>query len=315
LLNNILSINVTNFSNFTIENSAQLYINRTQFGIVNKNYIFYANYSNTFNGSLIRNATCNITVDTNSYLFIEGSNFYSINLSFNKFGRKDYSITCNGLGYDLVTYSDYINISDSSLVKAINFQPLNSNIPFGYLKDSGENFNNLLGYGWVSPPNGDGARDRDNDLSPSEEFDTLLMVSSTGIWELNVTNEKYNIIVSVGDPSFAGINQNVQVGGVSIISDESYSSGNWLERNITINITDNRLTLTFINTSTSTNINFIHIYNNSASGQGSSKIHDADNNSDGIISNIEMTNYIFQWKRNVVTISSLIGANRLWKIN
>jgi len=43
------------------------------------------------------------------------------------------------------------------------------------------------------------------------------------------------------------------------------------------------------------------------------KIHNADTNSDGNISNSEMNIYVGTWKQNTVTISSLIEAFRLWK--
>ncbi|ADW16540.1 PKD domain containing protein [Desulfobulbus propionicus DSM 2032] len=139
------------------------------------------------------------------------------------------------------------NVSLASPVQiAINFQPASAPVPTGFTMDSGSNFDDAVGYGWVSPPAAEGTRDRNSLLSPDQSFDTLIHVAPTAVWEHIVPNGKYLVTVTVGDPSAPDRTQGVQVEGAALITAERLSSLNpWITREIITTVTDNRLSLTF----------------------------------------------------------------------
>ena len=151
-------------------------------------------------------------------------------------------------------FSDYSNevevmgqeTPDPVTVMAVNFQPSNAPVPENYVMDSGQRFDETLGYGWTTPPASYGPRDRNNSLSPDQSYDTMIHVEPTGVWELAVSNGTYIVTVCMGDPSYPTGTQNVQVEGLSVIENEHLSSSvRWIENDITVDVTDGLLTLTF----------------------------------------------------------------------
>ncbi|MDR2549395.1 MAG: PKD domain-containing protein [Desulfobulbus sp.] len=129
---------------------------------------------------------------------------------------------------------------------AVNFQPVSSSIPDGYIRDSGDSFDSTKGYGWTVPPGTQGSRDRNSSLSPDQAYDTFIHVTPTAVWEYAVPNGKYHVTVTVGDPTAPDTIQGVQVEGAALISAESLSSSKlWITRDTIVEVTDNRLTLTF----------------------------------------------------------------------
>lgn len=133
----------------------------------------------------------------------------------------------------------------------VNFQPISSEIPIGFVADSGLAFDETRGYGWTTAPSSSGTRDRDSTDSPDETYDTMIHSSPSGVWEVAVPDGEYTITICMGDASYPSGTQNAQVEGVSIVTNETLSRTNkWIERSLTTDITDGKLTFTFIDSNT-----------------------------------------------------------------
>lgn len=142
---------------------------------------------------------------------------------------------------------------------AINFQPEDAFTPQGYLVDSGRSYDDIRGYGWTHKSL-DGSRDRDNPLSPDNTYDTSIRALPDAVWEMNVPNGTYSITVCAGDPSYPAQIQSVQVEGAPLIDREELNSSLlWIERTITVNVSDGRLTATFIGSDTKTKLCWLKI--------------------------------------------------------
>jgi hypothetical protein len=135
----------------------------------------------------------------------------------------------------------------TNLTVNINFQPSNVDVPIGFLPDSLENFDIQKGYGWIANVN-NGARIRNNALSPDKTYDTLVLPYANAVWEYSVPNGSYEVIVCIGDPSYPTTTNYVQVEGVTVYEATKLDVANrWYEKTVQITITDARLTLTFTN--------------------------------------------------------------------
>ncbi|MFP7753813.1 hypothetical protein ACLG6S_04015 [Thermodesulfobacteriota bacterium B35] len=129
---------------------------------------------------------------------------------------------------------------------AINFQPADVPTPEGYLVDSGLPFDSNREYGWISGPDSLGTRDRNATASPDQAYDTMIHVTPTSVWEYSLPNGTYTVTICMGDPSYPVGMENLQIEGVTVISNASLSSSSpWIENTITVNVTDGRMTLTF----------------------------------------------------------------------
>ncbi len=130
---------------------------------------------------------------------------------------------------------------------AVNFQPAGYAIPDGFSSDSGLAFDATRGYGWNPQPSDLQSRDRNNESSPDQAYDTLVYFSDPdSIWEVTVPNGNYVVTVCMGDPSLTGdLNQSVQAEGSPIIDNGIIPVDEWLEQSASITVTDGRLSVTF----------------------------------------------------------------------
>jgi hypothetical protein len=136
-------------------------------------------------------------------------------------------------------------LPQESISKSINFQPATSPIPDGYVADSGLNFADTTGYGWVIN-HLYGARDRNNPLSPDQAYDTNIHAYPDAKWELALPNGSYTVTICVGDPSYPDSTNSVQAENIAVITNGVLSTTNlWIERSAVIQVADGRLTLTF----------------------------------------------------------------------
>jgi len=131
---------------------------------------------------------------------------------------------------------------------AFNFQPPTASVPSGYQVDSGLSFDTTKGYGWKVLPASLGTRDRDNAISPDQAYDTLIHTVPTAIWELGIPNGGYKVTICMGDPSYPTGTVYVQAEGTAVITDQILSSAApWVEKSMDIQVSDGKLTITFIN--------------------------------------------------------------------
>jgi len=144
---------------------------------------------------------------------------------------------------------------------AINFQPPDSPVPDGYLKDSGLSFDETRGYGWVnrSLPVGS-TRDRNSSLSPDQAYDTLIRTGPSDVWELAVPNGRYAVEVCMGDATWPEGVQNVQVEGLPVVVDGLLSRDvPWLQEQQVVDVNDGMLTVTFNDTDPEVLISWIRL--------------------------------------------------------
>lgn len=135
---------------------------------------------------------------------------------------------------------------------AINFQPANSPTLSGFLVDSGLTFDSSRNYGWTTDTLNFQLKDRnlENIHSPDQAYDTIIFTPTDAIWEIAVPNGTYRITVCMGDPLYpTAVVCSAQAEGSSVISNVELnklsSENRWAEGEIIINITDQKLTLTF----------------------------------------------------------------------
>ncbi len=128
---------------------------------------------------------------------------------------------------------------------AINFQPSKAEVPEGFLPDSGYSYEEERGYGW----NGIGRLfpvDRNSASSPDQQHDTFMYIYPYQQWEMAVPDGTYEVTVSIGDPKKSLYAQNIQAEGQIIFNNASVARGCWIEETVTVEVTDGKLTLTFM---------------------------------------------------------------------
>ncbi|MGI6656355.1 MAG: PKD domain-containing protein [Desulfobulbus sp.] len=129
---------------------------------------------------------------------------------------------------------------------AVNFQPLDADIPAGYVADGGLAFDAAKGYGWTIPTGSMGARDRNSAASPDQAYDTMIHVAPTAKWEAEVPAGNYLVTVCAGDASWPTSTPEIQVEGVTVMTGEALSRTNpWIEKSIPVTVNDGRVTMTF----------------------------------------------------------------------
>ena len=134
----------------------------------------------------------------------------------------------------------------------INFQSKSQGsreVPEGYMPDYGEVFadrGNGWSYGWNRDIQGD-SRDRDSGNAPDQRYDTLihLQKAANAVWEIELPNGTYELFLVCGDPSNTDQTNNFDVEGV-ILEDPDPQTGpgfDFDEYNVTVVVSDGRLTI------------------------------------------------------------------------
>jgi hypothetical protein len=124
----------------------------------------------------------------------------------------------------------------------INFQPTGVAVPAGYVPDGGDVYGPRtasLTYGWSVSHTGN-ARKRGVNADP--RLDTLNQFHAGAKWEVAVPNGTYNVLVSIGDPSYASA-FTINVEGVSYWKATSLAANHFLQVSKAVTVTDGRLTI------------------------------------------------------------------------
>ena len=129
----------------------------------------------------------------------------------------------------------------------INFQPIDSSVPSGYVRDDGSVYDEIKGYGWDKDRTID---TRERNMHPDQRLDTLIdqccfPTQNPAIWNLMVPNGEYEVTISVGDPMFANYRQYVILEGDTLINNESTQPNEFIQRTGRVNVLDGKLTLEF----------------------------------------------------------------------
>lgn len=129
----------------------------------------------------------------------------------------------------------------------INFQPAGAETPEGYLADTGQVFGERAGdfqYGWDQSATGF-TRDRDDDDSLDQRFDTLIHTQQYGnrTWEIALANGTYAVHLVAGDPQYPDGNYRYNVEGTLAVNGAASSDAPFVEGHVTVTVADGRLTI------------------------------------------------------------------------
>ncbi len=146
----------------------------------------------------------------------------------------------NPTGLIEMIHDGLITEAQESKIK-INFQSAQSDIPDGYIADYGEIFGvkGEYSYGWNMDH---------KDLTVSREVysDPTISTSSgfhdDGKWEIELVSGYYDVAISVGDAVYSTIN-NINVENINYWENVELKANEFLEKNMTIEVTDGRLTV------------------------------------------------------------------------
>jgi PKD repeat protein len=147
---------------------------------------------------------------------------------------------------------------EASLELAVNFQPADAETPEDFLVDTGEDFDEVRGYGWTASgmlfP-----YDHNSALSPDQEHDTVIYAHQDRVWEAMVPPGTYEVTLCIGSPLYSLYGQSIQVEGEQIIEAQTLPAGHWIEETATVEVADGKLTITFYGATYSTGINYVLI--------------------------------------------------------
>lgn len=172
---------------------------------------------------------------------------------------------------DQTPASRKFNVEASSTNVKINFQPAGSQVPSGFLKDSGSNFasrGNGYAYGWVCDE-GDAAWaffDRNAANSPDQQHDTFAALdlfceegAPIGSWVMAVPNGTYTVRAVAGDPIAWDSIYKFDLNGVRIIDGTPTSSNRWLEGTRTVVVDNGYLGITANHAAFNSKLAFVEI--------------------------------------------------------
>lgn len=144
----------------------------------------------------------------------------------------------------------------------IDFQTASTpSVPAGYRSDVGGTYArrpNGLKYGW-NDSHVSAARQRNDDDSPDQRYDTFTHFSGDDAWSIAVPNGRYVVRVVAGDPSHTDSNYKMDVEGQRVIDGRPRGANPWVEGAVEVVVRDKRITLTSAAGAENNKIAFIEI--------------------------------------------------------
>jgi hypothetical protein len=156
-----------------------------------------------------------------------------------------------GDGQRSTSRSFVVTVTPPELFQAkINFQPLESWVPVGYVADGGLVFGSRgggLSFGWNVDVTAT-TRDRNHPDSPYQMRDTLVHLQKpeapNARWEIAVPNGTYEVDLVAGDPAYYDSLFRIAAEGVVVIDGRPTSATRWLTGSARVRVSDGRLTIT-----------------------------------------------------------------------
>lgn len=130
--------------------------------------------------------------------------------------------------------------SSTTTIK-VNFQPRGTYIPKGYFPDYGFTYSKQNGYyyGW----NKNHEKQAIERIKNSDQrLDTLCRILKGGKWEIALPKGRYNVKVSVGDPSFKSTNT-INIEGVNYWNKFALKRNKFSSKTKEITVDDGQLTI------------------------------------------------------------------------
>ncbi|HKJ40568.1 MAG TPA: glycoside hydrolase family 2 TIM barrel-domain containing protein, partial [Sunxiuqinia sp.] len=143
----------------------------------------------------------------------------------------------------------------------INFQPVSSNPPSGYLVDNGLTYGdrgNGYVYGWNADNSGN-MRDRQSTSDTIfNTFDHMQKDGPDKIWEMAVSNGTYRVTIGCGDPDYTDSYHVVEVEGKVFVRG-THPAESMLIGTDTVSVNDGKITVRPSLSSVNAKLNFIHL--------------------------------------------------------
>ncbi|QHT69190.1 T9SS type A sorting domain-containing protein [Rhodocytophaga rosea] len=159
---------------------------------------------------------------------------------------------------------------DDLVMVKINFQPSSSDVPSGYLADMGEVFANRgngFTYGWNQTTFH--TRDRGPIVSSDSRYYTLNHMQkepqSDAIWQIALPDGIYQVTVVCSDPLYTNQINDLSIEGEVVVDEDSYDAVD--EYEVTVEVTDGRLTIKPAPDAVNAKISFVDIKQVSASAR------------------------------------------------
>jgi glucose/arabinose dehydrogenase/regulation of enolase protein 1 (concanavalin A-like superfamily) len=161
-----------------------------------------------------------------------------------------------------VDHLAFISADSPTVDLDINFQPVSSPVPEGYVPDSGLAFGvrpSGLTYGWdVNRP----LAPQEVSGGPDSLHNTSLRMGNAGSgakWEIQVPNTRYSVRIVAGDPAAPNGTQHLTVEGQNFMNGATSSQTPFLDQTADVEVTDGRLTVALGASAVNTKICFIQI--------------------------------------------------------
>jgi hypothetical protein len=143
----------------------------------------------------------------------------------------------------------------------VNFQPVASPVPVGYIADAGQVFGdrgNGLSYGWNQNAT---SFTRDRNLNADQAKDTLIHTQLFGsrTWEVAVPNGAYQIHIVSGDPGFFDSVYKVNAENVLVVNGTPTNGNRFIEGTQTVIVTDGKLTISNASGSVNNKLDFVEV--------------------------------------------------------
>jgi hypothetical protein len=158
---------------------------------------------------------------------------------------------------DMELIANFISIGDP--VFKVNFQPDDSQVPEGYLKDAGLGYglrDNGYTYGWIGGSNNEY---RDRGTPADVRYATLNHMQKKGdrVWEIEITNGTYILFLVMGDPG--NLDQINTVNLENVVKEDPDGEDKFDEYTVMVEVTDKRLTISPADGADNAKICFIEI--------------------------------------------------------
>ncbi len=125
-------------------------------------------------------------------------------------------------------------------VRYFNFTGTGSKQLAGFASDFGLPFDNERGYGWDRDLS---ANNRRRNVYAEAQRDTFLFTRDAARWECVVANGRWLVTICAGDSGHDQTGHRIAFEGKTAIEDEPTPAGLFIERTVTVDVRDGRLTM------------------------------------------------------------------------
>ena len=164
------------------------------------------------------------------------------------------------------------------MIIKVNFGSPTVSAPEGYIQDTGIEYSDERGYGWITQdsvgsdnptPINISPNTRDRNSVQEDTFDSLIhlqyadenrnSIKTPAAWEYELANGQYTVTVGVGDPEFTDSNHVINIEGNSVISGFVPTQDRlFATKTVNVDVTDGKLTLDAVG-GENTKLNFVEI--------------------------------------------------------